>query len=108
MPVKIVVLYPHPNDPQRFERAYFGEHMPLMRSAVAPAARTPTFKILGARAPFYRMAEVHYPDLAALRADVQSESGLARRHSSEKLSTGGQPIFLVCQADPWDEQNPPR
>jgi uncharacterized protein (TIGR02118 family) len=99
MPVKIVVLYPHPNEPQSFERAYFAEHMPLMRSAVTPASRTPTFTILGKHAPFYRMAEVHYPDLAALRADVQSESGLARRHSSEKVSTGGPPIFLVCQAD---------
>jgi uncharacterized protein (TIGR02118 family) len=100
MPIKIIVLYPQPNDAPAFERAYHGEHMPLMRSLLKPAERTPTFKIVGrGSVPFYRMAEVHFSNMEELTAFASSEAGQGARRSSERMSTGGKPLVLICQPD---------
>ena len=100
MSIKLVVLYPTPTDPAAFERAYHAEHMPLMRRLITPDERTPTFKIVGPQsAPFYRMAEVHFETLEALTAFATSAEGKHARASAQRLSTGGETVVLVCQAD---------
>jgi uncharacterized protein (TIGR02118 family) len=100
MTVKLVVLYPRPLDAAAFERAYHAEHMPLMRSFIAPPARTPTFRVLGREdAPFYRMAEVHFASARELREFFTSPRGEQCRQSAQRLSTGGPTTYFVCEAD---------
>jgi uncharacterized protein (TIGR02118 family) len=100
MPAKIVVLYPKPAEPDAFERAYHGEHMPMMRRIVVPAARVPTYAVRGpAGAPFYRMAEIHFADSEQLGEFARSEQAQIARLSAARLSTGGKPLVLVCEAD---------
>jgi uncharacterized protein (TIGR02118 family) len=109
MPIKAIVLYPPPDDPQLFERRYHGEHMPLMRSLIEPESRIPTFRIRGPQgAPFYRMAEVHFASLEELNAFARSEAGQDARRSSERVSSGGKPIVLVCEPDAHSETSKTR
>jgi uncharacterized protein (TIGR02118 family) len=100
VPIKIVVLYPQPTDSPMFERVYHHEHLPLMRRLITPADRVPTYRVRDASAPFYRMAEIHFPNLAALEAFGGSRDARVARQSSEQVSTGGKPVVLVCDADP--------
>jgi uncharacterized protein (TIGR02118 family) len=100
MPVKVVVLYPQPTSEAAFEAAYHGQHMPLMHSLIEPASRVPTFRVRAPQgAPFYRQAEIHFPSLAELYAFANSEQAETARRSSERVSSGGKPIVLVCEAD---------
>ena len=100
MSIKLVVLYPPPSDPLQFERAYHAQHMPLMRRLITPALRTPTFRVIGpAAAPFYRMAEVHFPSIVELSAFASSEAGQGAQRSALHVSTGGPPTLVVCAAD---------
>ena len=99
MTAKILVLYPQPLDPVEFERVYFSSHMPLMRELVAPHGRTPTFRVISGSAPFYRVAEVQFASLMQLQAFTTLPKNRRGRVSSEAVSTGGKPIYLVCEAD---------
>lgn len=100
MTAKLVVLYPHPVDPAAFERAYHAQHMPLMRRFIEPPARTPTYRVLGpASVPFYRMAEVHFATYQELSSFFASRSGEECRLSAQRLSSGGRPMYFVCEAD---------
>ena len=96
---KVVVLYPAPIDPAKFESKYHAEHMPLMHSLITPASRVPTFRVRGpAAAPYYRMAEIHFPSLAELYAFGSSEGARVARQSAQRVA-GFEPITLVCEAD---------
>jgi uncharacterized protein (TIGR02118 family) len=101
MKIKVIVLYPEPVDAAAFEAGYHGHHMPMMRRIVGDPASVPTHKVLGPQGerPFYRMAEILFPDRAALDAFAASEDARIARQSSEALSTGGKPIVFVCKAD---------
>lgn len=101
MSIKLVVLYPRPIDEAVFERAYHGQHMPLMRSLIAPTSRLRTHRVrMPDGAPFYRMAEVDFDDLAQLDAFARSEGGHGARRSAMQVSTGGDTCILICESDP--------
>jgi uncharacterized protein (TIGR02118 family) len=101
MSIKLVVLYPRPIEEPVFEANYHGQHIPLMRSLVAPAARVRTYRVrMPAGAPFYRVAEVDFDDLAQLDAFAHSEGGKRARRSASHVSTGGGPWTLICESDP--------
>ena len=46
--------------------------------------------------PFYRIAEIHFPSIEALEACAASEGGKETLAHAVKISTGGEPIFLVA------------
>lgn len=104
MIAKLLVLYPHPIDEAEFERDYVGHHLPLMRKLLGPNASLPTFKTVAVgdtRPPFYRVAEILFADMAALRSYLTEKDKVERgRASSVQVSTGGDPIFLVCDEQP--------
>jgi uncharacterized protein (TIGR02118 family) len=98
MSIKLVVLYPQPVDEGEFERVYHSQHMPLMRSLIAPATRLRTYRVrMPNGAPFYRMAEVDFDDLAGLEAFARSDGGQAARQSASRASTGGETRILICE-----------
>ena len=101
MSIKLVILYPQPTDEPVFERVYHGQHMPLMRSLIAPASRLRTYRVRTPNgAPFYRMAEIDFDDVAQLEAFASSEGGRTASHSANHASTGGETRILICEKDP--------
>jgi uncharacterized protein (TIGR02118 family) len=99
--IKLVVLYPSPREEQVFERAYHEQHIPLMRGLIAPATRLRTYRVrLPDGAPFYRLAEIDFVDLAEATAFGQSEGANNARRSARDVSTGGKPWTLICERDP--------
>lgn len=101
MTIKLVVLYPRPVDEDAFERAYHGQHMPLMHSQISPASRLRTHRVrLPDGAPFYRMAEVDFDNLGQLQTWARSDGGQRARRSAIQVSTGGETCFLICESDP--------
>ena len=69
------------------------------QQAVGSADRVHTFKVMGKAPPFYRAAEVLFDDLEALKAFMRQPGSDAGRESSEAVSTGGPPLFLVLEQD---------
>jgi uncharacterized protein (TIGR02118 family) len=100
MTIKLVVLYPRPEDEAEFEREYVGKHLPLMRELVGPDVPLPTYRTVdtpGRPAQYYRVAEIHFPDMPSFQAFAQSDRGRLGRESSLRVSSGGKPTFLVCE-----------
>ncbi len=97
--VKLVVIYPHSQDVDVFEKVYQQEHVPL-----AVAKLSGKTKIVAAGSPqgippFYRIAEVHFPSMQALEACAASEGGKEVLAHAVKISSGGPPIFLVAEEE---------
>ncbi len=71
--MKLVALYKQPDDPVAFEEAYFNTHLPLIKkvpglkeTVITRFTRT----VMGDG--FYMMAEMHFPDEAALKGAMKS------------------------------------
>jgi uncharacterized protein (TIGR02118 family) len=99
---RLIVLYPPPRDTKAFERDYFENHMPLMRRLVGLDVVLTTHRVsnaVGARQEIYRVAEIEFGSMDALRTYVASDRAREGQVSSEKVSTGGQPTYLVCATD---------
>lgn len=99
MSVKIVVLYPYPNDQEAFEKAYTGEHIPMVAKCLTRLTKAVYSRVLmsptGA-APFCRIAELHYPSLEALQADFSTPESQALSTHALSISTGGATVTLIC------------
>jgi uncharacterized protein (TIGR02118 family) len=62
--VKLVVLYPHSQDVDVFEKVYRQEHVPLAVAKLSSKTKIVGTKVVGSPQgipPFYRIAEVHFP-----------------------------------------------
>jgi uncharacterized protein (TIGR02118 family) len=72
--VKLVAMFTKPDDPEAFDRAYFGEHLPL--NAKTPGLRrTEVTRVTGAPrgdSPWYLVTEMYYDDEAAMRSALAS------------------------------------
>ena len=53
----------------------------------------------GSPAPFYRIAELHFPSMQALQAAAASASAQQVVAHAVSLSTGGMPVFLVAEEE---------
>ena len=53
-------------------------------------------------APFYRIAEVHFPSMQALQACAASEGGKQTLAHAVAISSGGAPIFLVAEEETFN------
>ena len=97
--VKLVVIYPRPKHVDVFERVYQNEHVPLAVAKLGAKTKLVATKVLGSPQglpPFYRIAEIHFPSIEALEACAASEGGKETLAHAVKISTGGEPIFLVA------------
>ncbi len=78
MAVKLVVMYPCPQDVEAFEKDYNHHHVPMAVEKLASETKIVTSKIVGSprgTLPFYRIAEIHFPPMAILEACTTSEGG---------------------------------
>jgi uncharacterized protein (TIGR02118 family) len=101
---KVVVLYPTPRDAAAFERAYREEHTPMVTPKTFPGmTRFVAVKVVGTPgggpAPYARIAELHFPTLQALQTGASSEGAKRAVEHAMSISTGGAPVFLVCEEE---------
>ena len=101
---KLIVIYPSPRDVDTFERAYTQDHAPM----VTPQTFSGITKFVASRvvgtpdgspAPFYRVAELHFPSLEALQTAAASPSAQKAVAHAVLISTGGKPIILVAEEE---------
>jgi uncharacterized protein (TIGR02118 family) len=103
--VKLIVIYPRPTDVGAFEQVYQNEHVPLAVEKLAGKTKIVASKVVGSpqgTPAFYRIAEIHFPSVAALDACAASEGGKqawAHAVSISSSSGGGAPIFLVAEEE---------
>ncbi len=98
--VKLVVMYPRPKDVDLFEKAYQNEHVPMAVEKLKGKTKLVASKVLGApqgTAPFYRIAEVHFPSMEALQACAASDGGKETLAHAASISSGGPPVVMVAE-----------
>lgn len=101
---KLVVLYPYPQDVDTFERMYTQEHVPMVNAETMKGiSKFVATKVLGtpngSRPAFYRMAELHFPSMDALKACASSEGAQRAIAHAVSISSGGAPVFLVAEEE---------
>ena len=100
--VKIVVIYPRPQDEEAFERAYQNDYIPMLEAKLKGITRLVLTKVTGSpqgKVTAYRIAEVHFPSMDDLNKCMQSDAGKEVIEHAAKISTGGQPLMLVCEEE---------
>ena len=99
--VKLVALYPPPKDEAAFERAYIEEHIPMAVAKVPGKTKmvATKFKAMadGSKAPFHRMAEIHFASMEVLQACLASEGGRETIEHARAISSGGGPMILIAE-----------
>ena len=98
--MKLVVIYPRPKEIEAFEKIYQSEHVPMAVAKLAGKTKIVASKVLSSpqgAAPFYRIAEVHFPSLQALEACAASDGGKQTLAHAVSISSGGTPIFLISE-----------
>ncbi len=99
MAVKLVVLYPYPQDVKAFEKAYTNEHVPLVAEKVPGVAKYVLSRALGApegTPPFYLIAELYFSSVEALQAGFPPQVAQELGAHAMSISTGGAPITFIC------------
>jgi uncharacterized protein (TIGR02118 family) len=100
---KLIVIYPTPTDIDTFERLYAEEHVPMAVEKLAGKTRfvASTVNTASGHKPelYYRMAEVYFPSLRALKDCLDSEGGQETAQHAVKISSGGAPVFLTAEVE---------
>jgi len=100
--VKLVVMYPRPKDVDAFEKLYQSEHVPMAVEKLAGKTKFVASKVIASpqgTPPFYRIAEVHFPTMAALQACAASEGGKQTLGHAAQISSGGPPVMLIAEEE---------
>lgn len=99
MPVKVVVLYTPPADPEEFERHYRETHMPLVaKLSGLQSASTARFMAAadGGDLPWYRTAELVFADEQAMQQALGSEEGRAVSSDFQAIAPPGSRLFVAA------------
>ena len=101
---KLIVLYPSPRDVGTFERAYTQDHVPMVTPQnFKGIKRFVASKVVGtadgSAAPFYRIAELHFPSMETLQAAAASAPAQKAVAHAVSISTGGKPVILVAEEE---------
>ncbi len=100
---KLVVIYPRPTDVKAFEKAYVDDHVPMAKEKIKGMTKFVATKVLGTpdgqTPPFYRIAELHFPSIEALKESAASAGAQEAVAHAISISSGGVPIFLVAEQE---------
>lgn len=95
--MKVTVLYSHPTSPGEFEKYYAGTHLPIA-AKMKGVARIELTKFVagpdGAKAAFYRMAELYFTAQAQMEQTLKSPEGQATVADLPKFATGGVTVII--------------
>ncbi len=100
--VKVVIVYPRPQDEQAFERAYLSEHVPMAESKLKGLTRLVLTKVTGSpqgKIAAYRLAEAYFSSMSDLQACIESDAGKEVIAHANTISSGGQPLILICEEE---------
>jgi uncharacterized protein (TIGR02118 family) len=100
--VKVVVIYPRPQDEQAFEKAYLEEHVPMLENKLKGLTRLVLTKVTGSpqgKVTAYRIAEIYFSSMNDLNACIESEAGKEVIAHAQSISSGGPPLVLVCEEE---------
>lgn len=100
--VKVVVIYPRPQDEEAFERAYTEEHVPLVEQKLKGLTRLVLTKVIGSpqgKVSAYRIAEIYFPSMNDLNTIIESDGGKEVIAHAQSISTGGPPLMLICEEE---------
>ena len=97
MTVMLVVLYTHPDDPEAFDRHYFGTHLPLV-DLIPGLQRVETGRFVAAidagEQTYYRVAELYFADQAELEAGFSSGQGKSTAADYQQIAPPGSRMFV--------------
>src|ERR1700723_4656353 len=96
MTVKLVVIYPRPDDIEAFETVYNRDHVPMAAAKLAGKTKIVASKVFGSpqgTPPFHRIAEIYFPSMKALQACAASDGGKQTLANAVAISSGGAPLF---------------
>jgi uncharacterized protein (TIGR02118 family) len=99
---KLIVIYPHPVDIEVFEKLYQEEHVPMAVEKLAGKTKIVATKVINSiqgSAPYYRIAEIHFPSMKALKACTSSAGAAETFAHAASISSGGSPLFLVGEEE---------
>jgi uncharacterized protein (TIGR02118 family) len=102
---KLIVIYPRPVDIEAFEKLYQEEHVPLAVEKLAGKNKIVATKVINALegpAPFFRIAEIHFPSMKALTACAASEGARETLAHAVSISSGGAPLFLIGEEETFE------
>jgi uncharacterized protein (TIGR02118 family) len=100
--VKVVIIYPRPQDEAAFERAYLEEHVPLAETKLKGMTRLVLTKVTGSpqgKIAAYRIAEVYFSSMSDLQTVMGSDAGKEVIAHAQSISSGGPPLVLFCEEE---------
>lgn len=100
--VKVVVIYPRPQDEEAFERIYTEQHVPLVEQKLKGLSRLVLTKVMGSpqgKVSAYRIAEIYFPSMDDLNASIESDGGKEVVAHAQSISSGGPPLILICEEE---------
>lgn len=103
--VKLIVMYPRPKDVEAFEKAYKDEHVPMAVEKLAGKTKFIATKVVGSpqgEPAFHRIAEIHFPSMAALEACAASAGGQETLAHATLISTGGSPVVMIAEEETFN------
>jgi uncharacterized protein (TIGR02118 family) len=94
---KLIVMYRAPKDPEAFDRYYFSTHVPLAwkipgleKYEISEGAVTSP----AGQAPYYLVAVLHFPSLAALQTALSSPEGQAAAGDIPNFADAGAELLF--------------
>jgi uncharacterized protein (TIGR02118 family) len=103
--VKLMVMYPRPKDVEAFEKLYQTEHVPMAVAKLAGKTKLVATKVIASPqgvAPYYRVAEVHFPSMEALQACAASAGGKETIGHAVSISSGGPPVIMIAEEESFN------
>ena len=100
--VKVIVIYPRPQNESAFESAYLEHHVPMIEEKFKGITRLVLTKVTGSpqgKVAAYRIAEVYFSSMNELTNCIESDAGKEVIAHAHEISTGGAPLILICEEE---------
>jgi uncharacterized protein (TIGR02118 family) len=101
MNAHLLVMYPHPRDPQAFDRAYREQHLSYAAPRLVGATGVVSKRLVpvGERAAYYAISDIAFPSLEALQKCAASQGGKEALAHAASISSGGPPVIVIATDD---------
>ncbi|MBO8157011.1 MAG: EthD family reductase [Bacillaceae bacterium] len=102
--VKVIALYKHPEDKEKFDEHYFNTHAPI--TAKIPGLRKMEVtrivgSAMGGEADYYLMCEMYYDSHEAMKQAMKTDE--ARASGKDLMSFAGDLVTLMVGEEVDDE-----
>jgi uncharacterized protein (TIGR02118 family) len=100
--VKVVIIYPRPQDEPAFEKLYLTEHVPMVEAKFKGLTRLVLTKVTGSpqgKIAAYRLAEAYFSSMPDLQTCIESDAGKEVIAHAQTISSGGPPLILICEEE---------